>query len=202
MKWGRLQPQKAFSYDNRNGLLFGKAFDCRIGCAALIEVLRLIEGKTYPFDIVATFTSQEEIGDRGCKLAVNKVQPQVAICFEGAPADDVGVESSSVQTALKKGPTFRYMDKSIICNPRFMKFIINMAEDECMPIQTSVRENGGNNGAAIHTATDGVPVVVAGIPVRNIHSAQGIATLEDFNFTVSTVVKLINRLTIEDVKGF
>lgn len=195
-------PEGFFLYDVKNGLLFGKAFDCRIGCAALIETLKLIEGKTYPFDIVATFTSQEEVGDRGCKLAVNRVQPQIAICFEGAPADDVGVESSSIQTAIKKGLMFRYMDKSIICNPRFMRFILNVAEEEHLPVQTSVRENGGNNGSAIYTAANGVPVVVAGIPVRHIHSAQSIAAMEDFNCAVCIVVKVIERLTVEGVNGF
>lgn len=195
-------PEGFFAFDAKNALLFGKAFDCRIGCAALIATLMSIEGKTYPFDIVATFTSQEEVGDRGCKLAVTRVQPHVAICFEGAPADDVGVESSSIQTALKKGTMFRCMDKSIICNPRFMKFVLNVAEEEHLPVQISVRENGGNNGSTIYTAANGVPVVVAGIPVRHIHSAQGIASMDDFNWAVSIVVKIIESLTAEIVNGF
>ena len=66
-------------------------------------------------DVVGVLSSQEEVGERGIKVAVNKVQPQIAICFEGCPADDTFTEPYAIQTALKKGPMIRFMDKSIIC---------------------------------------------------------------------------------------
>ena len=37
----------------------GKAFDDRVGCAIIIELLK---GKPYPFDLYASFTVQEEVG--------------------------------------------------------------------------------------------------------------------------------------------
>ena len=44
----------------------GKAFDNRAGCAALIELLR---GERFPFDLIASFTVQEEVGLRGARVA-------------------------------------------------------------------------------------------------------------------------------------
>jgi len=72
-------PATKCSYDRDHDLIFGKGFDCRIGCAALIEALRRVEGKDLPCDVVGVLSSQEEVGERGCKVAVNRVKPDIAI---------------------------------------------------------------------------------------------------------------------------
>lgn len=82
--------------------MHGRAFDCRIGCAALIESMRILAEKELDVDVVAVLSSQEEVGERGCKVAVNKVKPDIAIVFEGCPADDTFGETYSMQTMLKK----------------------------------------------------------------------------------------------------
>ena len=100
-------PATRFQMDRQHGILFGKAFDCRIGCAALLEVLRRIDTMELPCDVVGVLSSQEEVGERGCTVSVHAVQPDAAICFEGCPADDTFTEPYAIQTALGKGPMFR-----------------------------------------------------------------------------------------------
>lgn len=189
-------------FDEEHGLFFGKAFDCRIGVAALIDTLRRIDGCDFPFDVVGVISSQEEVGDRGIKAAVNRVRPDIAVCFEGCPADDTFTEGYAVQTALGKGPMFRYMDRSIICSPRFQRYVLALAEKREIPVQSSVREGGGNNGATINLSGNGVPVVVAGVPVRYIHSMTGIAAYDDLENTSALVAALVEELTPETVRGF
>ena len=58
-------PDTAFSYDEARGLCFGKAFDCRVGCAAVLETLRRLQGETLAVDVVGVLSSQEEVGERG-----------------------------------------------------------------------------------------------------------------------------------------
>ena len=60
--------------------------------------------KKLDVDVVGVLSSQEEVGERGMKVAVNHIKPQIAICFEGCPADDTFTEPYAVQTAFKKGP--------------------------------------------------------------------------------------------------
>ncbi len=192
----------AFEYDAEHDVIFGKGFDCRIGCAALLEVLHRLKGAELPFDVVGVLSSQEEVGDRGIKVAVNHVKPDVAICFEGCPADDTFTEPYAIQTALKKGPMLRFMDVSVICSPRFMRYMEALARDKGLPMQTSVREGGGNNGAVINTAMDGVPVVVAGVPVRYIHSMNCITSYEDFEATVALAEAAVRDLTPEKTAAF
>ena len=195
-------PATVCNFDEKFGLFYGKAFDCRIGVAAMIETLRRLDGIDLPFDVVGVVTSQEEVGDRGIQVAVNKVKPHIAICFEGCPADDTFTEPYAIQTALKRGPMFRYMDTSVICSPRFQRWALKMAKDHGIPAQASVREGGGNNGAVINLAGNGVPVVVAGVPVRYIHSMAGITAYEDFESTAKLATVLAKELTPEILSAF
>ena len=190
-------PATRCSYDREHDLLFGKGFDCRLGCAAVLEVLRRVEGRELPCDVVGVLSSQEEVGERGCKVAVNRVKPDVAIVLEGCPADDTFTEPYAIQTALKKGPMFRHMDVSVICAPRFQRFTLDLAEQRGIPVQESVREGGGNNAAMIQSSLLGAPAVVAGIPVRYIHSMNCISSYYDFEATVSMVVALLESVTPE-----
>lgn len=125
-------------------------------------------------------SAQEEVGERGVQVAVQNTAPQVAICFEGCPADDTFTEDYAVQTAMKKGPMLRFMDVSMIANPRYMRDTFELAEKLSIPCQASVRAGGGNNGAYVNLTGRGVPVIVIGIPVRYIHSHYGIASYSDF----------------------
>jgi putative aminopeptidase FrvX len=195
-------PATVCNFDEKFGLFYGKAFDCRIGVAAMIETLRRLDGLELPFDVVGVVSSQEEVGDRGIKVAVNKVKPDIAICFEGCPADDTFTEPYAIQTALKRGPMFRYMDTSVICSPRFQRWVLQVAKEQDIPAQASVREGGGNNGAVINLAGSGVPVVVAGVPVRYIHSMAGITAYEDFENTAKLVSILAKELTPDILSSF
>ena len=182
--------------------MIGKAFDCRIGCAALIEAMHRLCGEQLHVDLAAVLSSQEEVGERGIKAAVSKVKPDIALCFEGCPADDTFTQDYAIQTALKKGPMLRFMDKSIICSPRYQRFALDLADRLELPVQASVREGGGNNGAIINTALDGIPVIVIGVPVRYIHSHYGITSYYDFEATVSLAVEIVKAMTSDIIQSF
>jgi len=195
-------PDVTMEYDEERDLMFGKAFDCRIGCAALIETLHRLKDEKLDVDVVGVLSSQEEVGERGMKVAVNQVKPQIAICFEGCPADDTFTEPYAIQTAFKKGPMLRYMDKSIICAPRYQRYALDLAEEKGLPVQASVREGGGNNGAIVQTSLDGIPSIVIGVPVRYIHTIHGIASYYDFEATVELAVAIVKSMNEEIIKGF
>jgi len=195
-------PATTFEFDEANGLIFGKAFDCRIGCAALIETMRRLDGLELDVDVVGVLSSQEEVGERGCRVSVNRVKPDIAICYEGCPADDTFTEPYAVQTALKKGPMFRHMDCSVICSPRLQRFILDLAAEKNLPVQESVREGGGNDAAITLLSGDGVPSVTAGVPVRYIHSMNCITSYEDFDYTASLIAEIVKNLSKDTIDRF
>ena len=194
-------PATRFEFDPETGLMFGKAFDCRLGCAALIKTMELIADEELDVDVVGVLSSQEEVGERGCRVSVNHVKPDVAICFEGCPADDTFTEPYAIQTALKKGPMFRHMDVSVILSPRLQRFVLNLAAEKGMPVQESVREGGGNDGAVINTALEGIPVVTAGVPVRYIHSMNCISSYEDYMYTSELIAEILKALNEDIIDG-
>ena len=191
-----------FTYDEAHDVMMGKAFDCRIGCAALLETMRRLKDEALDMDLVGVLSSQEEVGERGATVAVNTVRPNIAICFEGCPADDTFTEPYAIQTALKKGPMIRFMDCSIICSPRYQRYTLDLAAEKGIPVQASVREGGGNNGAVINTSLDGIPVIVIGVPVRYIHSHYGITSYYDFEASVRLAVEVVRSMNAEVIDSF
>ena len=190
-------PDTKFHYDEKRDLMFGKGFDCRIGCAALIEALRRLDGKELPCDVVGVLSTQEELGPRNSKVTVHHVHPDIAIVMEGCPADDTFTEPYAIQTALKKGPMFRHLDVSAICAPRYQRWALDLAAKKGIPVQESVRQGGGNNAASIQTALVGAPSIVCGIPVRYAHAPNCISTWYDFEKAVEMVIALLENITPE-----
>ena len=190
-------PATKFEYDEKHDLIFGKAFDCRIGCAAMLEALRRLEGRELPCDVVAVLSTQEEVGRRSCPVAASRVKPDIAIVMEGCPADDTVCEPYMIQTALKKGPMFRHMDVSVICAPRYQRWALDLAKQKGIPAQEAVRSGGGNNAASIQTTLAGAPAIVCGVPVRYAHSANCITSYFDFEASVQMVMTLLENITPE-----
>lgn len=103
---------------------------------------------------------------------------------------------------MKKGPMLRHFDRSMVTNPRFQRFSLELGRELGIPVQESVRSGGGTNGGPIHTSNGGVPVIVIGVPVRYIHSHHGFAALEDYQNSVKLAVEIIKHLNDEKIKSF
>ena len=195
-------PDVAFEYDRPHDLMFGKAFDNRLGCSAILAVLEDLGDEPLPVDVVGAIASQEEVGTRGAVVTARTVKPDIAIVFEGCPADDTVVPACEVQTALHKGPMLRHIDARMITNPRFQRFSLDLGEELGIPVQDSVRTGGSTDGAPIHLSNSGVPVIVIGLPVRYIHSHYGIAAYEDFSNAVKLACAVIRRLDANIIRSF
>lgn len=195
-------PLSLFEHDEKHGIIHGKAFDDRLGVAAVLKCLKLLKDEKLPVDVVGVISSQEEVGERGITAAMSRVKPQAAICFEGCPADDTFSPPYMVQDALKGGVMLRYMDRTVICTPRFTDFARKTADKSGVKVQMAVRSGGGNNGAYIVSANGGTPVIVAGIPIRYIHSCNCIAAISDFDEVVALGTALCRNLTEDIIKSF
>lgn len=192
-------PDVTFEALDNNGLLLGKAFDNRIGSAALLETMKEFskEAIDSQVEVVGALTAQEEIGLRGAKVVANQTNADLAIVFEGCPADDTFTPDYKVQSALRKGPMLRDFDVSMITHPGFQKFALEIAKKHNIKVQRSVRKGGGTNGAAYHLANKGIPTIVVGIPVRYAHTHYGFVAHEDYNGAVNLVLNILRELTVE-----
>lgn len=195
-------PDTVFEYNSDSGIMMGKAFDCRAGCACVLRAMEALFDEDLDVVPVGALAAQEEVGLRGARVTARTVAPDVAIVFEGVPADDTFAEGWAIQTALKKGPMLRHIDSAMITNPRFMRLALEVAREHDIPVQEAVRDGGGTNAGAIHLSGQGVPTIVIDLPVRYVHTHYGYAALEDFENCVALGVHIIRRLSRAIVEGF
>ena len=169
----------------------GKAFDDRVGCTVLIELLK----ERYPFDLYAAFTVQEEVGLRGAKVAAYAIKPDVAFVLEGTIADDLPKERDiSPTTELGKGPAITIMDRTFIADRRLIDLLVETAKELGIPYQFKQPGVGGTDAGAIHLSREGVPSVTVAVPCRYIHSPACLLSLEDFENTVKLMKGALARL--------
>lgn len=195
-------PDVTAFWDEEHDRIFGKAFDNRMGCAEVISVLSELKGEELNVRLTGAFASQEEVGVRGATVTAQTVRPDVAIVFEGCPADDTVVPGYQVQTAVGKGPMLRHIDARMITNPRFQRFALDVAEEEGIPVQEAVRTGGSTNGSVINLTGRGVPAIVIGIPVRYAHTHYGISSVSDFVNGLKLAIAVIRRLSRETIESF
>lgn len=159
-------------------ILKAKAFDDRIGCYLIIELLK---GK-YPFDLYAAFTTQEEVGLRGGTVAAYKANPDMAFILEGTGAGDMpqpNERDESLVPGLGLGPVITIMDRSVFCDKNLVKLLTDTAKANRISYQIKKPGIGGTDAGRIHLSKKGVPSVVLAIPSRYIHSPVCLSNKQD-----------------------
>jgi endoglucanase len=192
-------PFSPFS-DLGNGRLLGKAWDDRVGCAMVVEVLRSLAQNGHPNTVYAVGTTQEEAGLLGAQTSAFAIAPQVAIVAEVAVAgDSPGSTQDGSYAELGKGVALCIRDAGLIPNRRLREFVAAAAEEAGIPTQYVTMERGTTDGTRVQVYGEGVPTMYIGPPVRYIHSHAGILDVGDFDSAVRLLVEVTRRLDQESV---
>lgn len=196
-------PSPYYSKMNNPHLFMGKAFDNRLGCALIINLINRMGKESHPNTLFGVGTVQEEVGLRGAKTVAEYVRPDAAIVLEAPPADDFpGITKDKPQGALGGGVQIRCFDPTMIGNVKLKDLVIETADKNKIKYQLAVRTGGGTDAGAIHISGIGVPTIVLGVPVRYTHSHIGIMNIEDYNSALKLLVKFVKRLNKETVAKF
>ena len=181
-------------------LVRGKAFDDRVGCSLLVDVL---QGGPYPVDVLAAFTVQEEIGLRGAMVAAKNLKPDAAFALEGAPTHDLpnpllepdDTDEPNPVARLGAGPVITVMDRSMITDPRILKLLRDTAKAEGIPYQHKTALGGGTDAGRIHLANSGVPSGVISVPCRYIHSPAALLNRDDYDHALRLIQAVLHNFT-------
>jgi len=177
-----------------------KAFDDRVGCAVIIDVLRELGSRDHSNDVYGVATVMEEVGIRGATTSVRAVKPDVAIVLESGIAGDVpGIKPEQSSVKLGAGPDVSLLDARMMPNDSLRRLVQSTAADLDIPIQLSTMPRGGTDGGSIHIYGTGVPTVVISVPARHIHSHGSIIHRDDYDSCVRLVTELVTRLDEETV---
>src|SRR3990170_5851801 len=173
--------------------VIGKAFDDRIGCAVMIETLKLLE-KT-DCTVYAVGTVQEEVGLRGAATAAFGVDPDVGIALDVTVAGDVpGVREFDTSVKMGKGPALTVTDAGLITHPKVLRWLIDAATENKIEYQLETGLPGTTDAARISLARQGVPSGAICVPARYIHSPLGLISLRDAENSVKLATATVQKI--------
>ena len=166
------------------------AMDDRCACALLCELLMYLDDPKNT--VVGVFSTQEEVGIRGAKVAAYSVQPDLGIAIDvTAWGDTPDVTLPSVQ--LGKGPAVKFMDASMVATPAVRDAMLKAAEDAGVPAQREVLPFGGTDGAGIQHSRAGVPTGTLSIPCRYVHSPAEVIDMRDMEGGLKLLLKFVEN---------
>ena len=160
-----------------DGFVMGKALDDRVGCFALLRVLRESD---YPGELCCVFTVQEEVDLRGARIAARRVMPDAAIIVDTTTANDMGMTEAHQQvTRCGDGPALTFMDRRAIIPAAMRELALRAARKHGIPVQIKRGASGGTDAGEIQLAGAGVPCLSIVIPCRYCHSPACVCRLSD-----------------------
>lgn len=174
-----------------DSVFIGKAFDDRLGCAIVSEVLK----ERFNFPLIALFSSQEEVGLRGASVGAFKYTPDISITIEGTISSDFpDVREFEKVSLIGGGPVITIKDNSVITDHVLRNKLINIAERLHIPYQFKRVAAGGTDSSKIQTTKGGVKVLVMAVPVRYIHSPVSLFNISDYENTKKLLIEFLRSL--------
>lgn len=178
----------------------GKAFDDRLGCYIFGEVLKRLADIDHHNTVYMVGTSSEEVGIRGAKTAVYKVNPDVVFPIDVACFNDEFVRNHTNQRQIGKGMMITNFDRTLAPNRNMISLLKQTAKKLGKKVQLDMFNAGGTDGGEAHKSRDGKPTAVSCLPVRYGHCAFSIAKKQDIEDAIDIFVELIANFDEEAYK--
>jgi endoglucanase len=170
-------------------LVTGKAFDDRIGCLILIEVMKKLKSK---YTVYGVGTVQEEVGLKGARTSAYKINPDFAIAIDVIPSGDYpGIKEEESPAKIGEGPVIEIADargRGLITHPKIKEMLIKAAKKKRIKHQLSVGEGGTTDATAIHLTREGIPSGVVSVPIRYVHSPVEVANTKDIKAAIDLII--------------
>lgn len=185
------------TYEFGDKLIKAKALDDRMGCAAMIEVIReLVKAPINAnADVYFCFTVREEIGLSGAKTAAFSIRPDIAVVLETtAIADVLDVPPSERVAEVGDGVVVSVMDRSTVYDKELVGKAMELSSSRGIKAQLKRYVSGGNDAGHIHKTADGARTLALSVPTRYLHSPACVASTDDYFAQKELLKALIESL--------
>lgn len=171
-----------------------KTMDDRASVAAIIDVLKRLDGTELNCNVYAVCAVQEEVGCRGGKTTSYGINPDMAIAIDvthGITPDnsDNAIDVGS-GTAMSKGPNI---------HPKLVERLEATAKEK--GINYNIEIDGGATGTdawEIQVSGGGVPTALMSIPLKYMHTSVETLDVRDIEATSELISEFIKGLE-EDI---
>jgi len=171
--------------------LCGKAFDDRAGFVAILRALDLLQGEKLDVDLYVMASVQEEVGIRGAAPGVFSIGPDRCVVVDVDFAKTPDTKPSETNEDLGGGVI---VSRGPNMNSEFTDMAIGLAKDNSIKYQINVTPgSSGTNARAIQVSREGVVTALFGIPLRYMHSAREVVSLDDIESTAQLLYQTAKR---------
>lgn len=164
------------------------AIDDRSGVCAILAALEMLGEHKPAYDLVISFSAQEETGERGAKQAAFRIQPDECIAVDvsfGRTPDSEPKDTAELGSGVMIGFSAA-LDKKMSNSLRALAIKTDIPFTcEVMPTST------GTNADAIGVAGKGVKCCTLSFPIRYMHTPVECVNIKDIETTARLISEYI-----------
>jgi endoglucanase len=169
----------------------GRALDNKIGCFILTQILKTIASKKMNISVIATFTTQEEVGLKGSRYISNHIDPDMSIVIDvGASTDYPGVEEKQFGSLqLGKGP---YIDFGASDHKLLQKEVMEISRQNSIEVQKNHSSTGSTN--LLSYFNKGIPGITIGVLGRYLHTGVTCVDKKDIDDCIHLITAYLEHM--------
>jgi putative aminopeptidase FrvX len=173
-----------------------RSFDDRVGCAALIEAVRVLGPDLGDRQVTFIWSTEEEVGLKGAAAAAERMAkegnaPDFVFAIDTFVSSDSPIESKRFADAeIGKGFVIRAVDNSNITPSEYVDRVVKLANENKIPVQYGV--TGGGNDGAVFVRYGAVDVPLSW-PLRYSHSPAEVIDTRDYDALAKIVAVLAKQ---------
>ena len=168
----------------------GKAFDDRICC--VISAFSALHAKEFAYDTYFVFTVQEEVGCRGAKPSSFTVMPDYSIALDVTPCPATG-NPNHLTVKLGDGAAVKIKDNSVICAPKLVDKLTELAKENNIKYQYEVLPFGGTDTSQMQIAGSGSVACCISLPTRYVHTPVEVVDTDDMKACADLLMSFIEN---------
>lgn len=180
----------------KNDKLVGKAFDDKACGACAVYGIDVVDSLDLVADVYFVFATREEIGCVGTGPAAYGIDPDYALVMDVTNSwipEMTGMKWTAIGTGIS-------IDISPVTNRKLTKMTAKLCEEK--GIKYTLRASPGSTGTDANstgTVREGIPTVLCSLPLRNMHTANELLSLDDAKALADLVSEFIKSKEIAEV---
>lgn len=175
-----------------NDKLMAKAFDNRLGCAAICELAEIYQKKDFCGNLYLGASVQEEVGLRGASTIMHVMDEEIdyVLVIDVSPVDDT-IKTDNCK--LGGGTLIRVKDPRMVLDYNGVGRLQRLSKEHNIAAQEFF-STGGTDAAQIQIQNQGYVTNALCVPGRNLHTNNSIIDYQDYCATIKLSEKYINEI--------
>lgn len=171
--------------------VIGKAFDDRLCATSLILALKYMKQHNLNANVVAIFSTQEEVGCRGAKAASYQIDSDVSFALDVTDSFDTPT-SFKDDVKIGSGLALSLIDGGTIAHRGLFNYLKSLMIKNNFNFNFDPMTVGGTDSQVINITKSGIINLTISLPIRYMHSFYSVASLKDL-YTLKRLIILISK---------